>query len=971
MSGITSSVGPFSGINSGELISQLLALEGRPKALAQSRSSQLQSQRAALLDVNSTLLALKSAGGNIRTSKLFRSARATSSNESVLTAAASSGATPGSYRLTVARLVSTHQQISRGFTDRDATGVGATNVTIESGGGRLESDTSLGVLNGGAGVARGKIRLTDRAGATTVVDLSTAVTVGDVLSAINANGVARIAASVTDDGLTLTDSSGGSGLLKVENVSGYTTASSLGVANSGVASNTITGSRINSISGLSALSSLNDGTGVAIRSGSAVGTADLKITTRAGVELLVELGRRETVTTSGTPPVNTVTVVQTEATTLQQVVDRINTTTGNAGKVVASIDPATNRLVLQDTVGGAGNFKVEEGVGGDTPRTTARDLGILANVASTTINGRRLVATLNSTLASSLNGGDGLNLGDPLITPQFIITQKSNNAFVVDTITADDSLAQIVRKINTATGNPGTLVASLNRAGNGITITDSSTGGTQLSIVDDEGSIAAGLKIATAGDADGVVESGNLQTRWISEATRLADLNQKSGIGTGTIRLTDSTGQVNTVIITDTDKTVEDLLRKIDQSPSNVKARVNDTGDGILFYDAASPAGAVRIKVEDVSGTVAKKLNAATTAATTGPNQIDGTFEKSVALLATDTLNDIAAKINAAGAGVSAAIIADGASATPFRLTLTARASGAIGRSIADFTGVDLSLTSLTEPRDAAAFFGAADPAQAILLTSAVNRIDGAVTGLSIDLKSASTTSVEVVVSRDLGAIEGGIDTLVSSFNKALEKIQKYDAYDAETKKAGILLGDGTIATIRAGIFRVAQGTVQNVSGRYQRLTDVGVRVASGGKLEFDKARFRDAYNTDPQAVEDLFAAFEQEATNNNLGPNGEPLPGGATTTTPASVPKVTSAGMGELFRILGESLTSSVDGVLTRRDKALDAQITVQTKRIEAFDQALSRKRAKLERQFQAMEKAIASLKTQQNSLGSIGPVR
>lgn len=969
MSGITSSVGPFSGINSGELISQLLALEGRPKALAQSRSSQLQAQRAALLDVNSTLLALKSAGGNIRTSKLFRAARATSSNESVLTATASSGATPGSYRLTVARLVSTHQQISRGFTDRDATGVGATNVTIESGGGRLESDTSLGVLNGGAGVSRGKIRLTDRAGATTVVDLSTAATVGDVLSAINANGVARITASVTDDGLTLTDESGGSGLLKVENVSGYTTATSLGVANSGVASNTIAGTRINTISGLSALSNLNDGTGVAIRAGSAVGVADIKITTRAGVELLVELGRRETVT--GTPPNTTITVVQTEATTLQQVVDRINNTTGNAGKVVASIDSTTNRIVLQDTVGGAGNFKVEEGAGGDTPRTTARDLGILANVASTTINGRRLVATLNSTLASSLNGGDGLDLGDPLITPQFIITQKNNNAFVVDTITANDSLAQIVRKINTATGNPGTLVASLNRAGNGITITDSSTGATPLSIVDDEGSIAAGLKIATAGDADGVVESGNLQTRWISEATKLADLNQKSGVGTGTIRLTDSTGQVNTVIITDTDKTVEDLLRKINDSPSNVQARINDTGDGILFYDAAAVPGAVRIKVEDASGTVAKKLNAATTAATAGPNQIDGSFEKSVALLATDTLNDIAAKINAAGAGVSAAIIADGASATPFRLTLTAKASGAIGRSITDFTGVDLSLTSLTEPRDAAAFFGAADPAHAILLTSAVNRIDGAVTGLSIDLKSASTTSVEVVVSRDVGAIEGGLDTLVSSFNKVLEKLQKYDAYDPDTKKAGILLGDGTLSTVRAGIYRVAQGTVQNVSGRYQRLTDVGVRVASGGKLEFDKARFRDAYNTDPQAVEDLFAAFEQEATSNNLGPNGEPLPTGVATTTPASVPKVTSAGFGELFRILGESLTSSVDGVLTRRDRALDAQITVQSKRIEAFDQALSRKRAKLERQFQAMEKAIASLKTQQNSLGSIGSVR
>ncbi len=990
MSGISTSVGPFSGINSGELINQLLAVEARPKQLAQARVGSLQSQRAALLDINSTLLALKTASGAIRTNKTFKSAKAVSSNEAVLTATASNTASPGAYKLNVSRLVSTQQQISRGFIDRDTTGVQATKVTIETGGGRVESETSLAALNGGAGVARGKIRLTDRSGATSVVDLSTAVTVADVLSAINSNGTAQVTASVVDDRLEITDTSGStSGNLKIENVAGYTTAASLGIATSGsgVAASAFSGSRINYVGASTPLSSLNDGAGVSFRSGLAVGTADIKITARDGTVLNIELGRREISGPGpepGDPPV--ITVSQTAATTLQDVVDRINNNAANGGsasvvgdelKVTASIDPTSNRLVLTDRTGSTSTaLAVAEGDATDATRTTARDLGLTGPSSGVTLNGRRLISTINSTLASTLNGGSGLNLGDPLITPQFFITQKSGNNFGVDTITGDDSLAQIVRKINTASGNPGTLVATINRAGNGIVITDTSSGAGSLVIADDEGQIAVGLKIATNGDADGVVESGNLQARWISASTRLADLNQKTGVGTGVIRLTDSTGQSNTVTIGDSLKTIDDLIKTINASPTKVKARINATGDGLLFEDTASPAGASKIKVEDVSGSVARRLNVAaeSASATVGLNKIDGTFEKTVTLLATDTLNDIAGKINAAGAGVTAAIISDGASAAPHRLTFTARASGAIGRSIVDFTaaaGVDLGITTLTEGRDAVAFFGAADPAQGILLSNNANTLDNAITGVSIDLKTTSTAPVEIVVSRDTAAIEGGIEAIVSAFNKVLEKLKRYDAYDADTKKAGILLGDSSVATVRSGIYRVAQGTAQNVSGRYQRLTDVGVKVGSGGKLEFDRTRFRDAYNTDPQAVEDLFGAFTQEAPSSSVGPNGEPLPAGAQTTTPASTPRVTTAGLAEQFRILSDGLTNGVDGVLTRRDRAIEGQIGVQSDRIESFDAALDRKRARLERQFQAMEQAIASLRTQQSALGSITAIR
>ena len=52
-------------------------------------------------------------------------------------------------------------------------------------------------LNGGAGVQRGKIRITDRSGAVATIDLSFARTVDDVLQAINSNEDISVTASPT------------------------------------------------------------------------------------------------------------------------------------------------------------------------------------------------------------------------------------------------------------------------------------------------------------------------------------------------------------------------------------------------------------------------------------------------------------------------------------------------------------------------------------------------------------------------------------------------------------------------------------------------------------------------------------------------------------------------------------------------------------------------------------------------------
>jgi flagellar hook-associated protein 2 len=269
MGGISSSVGAISGIDTGRLIEQLLAVESRPRVQFQSRILQLQGQQGAFLDLNSKLTAVKNALEGIRTSNTFQKKTASSSDEDVMTATATVDAAPGNYSFLVDRLVTSQQNLSRGFVDRSATAVGMTSVTFEPGKARLDADTNLADLNDGEGIARGKIQVTDGAGRSATVDLSRAITVQDVLNAINSNGTATVEASVRDGRFVIRDTSGSPSATAptVANSQGSTTAASLGLTTASSATGTTrSGALVYGLNRNTAIRSLNDGNGVAIKS---------------------------------------------------------------------------------------------------------------------------------------------------------------------------------------------------------------------------------------------------------------------------------------------------------------------------------------------------------------------------------------------------------------------------------------------------------------------------------------------------------------------------------------------------------------------------------------------------------------------------------------------------------------------------------------------------------------------------------
>ncbi|MCA9286086.1 MAG: flagellar filament capping protein FliD [Phycisphaerales bacterium] len=1076
MGTITTGIGLISGINTAQLIDQLMGVEAQVKIPIQRKIAKTQASKTALLDVNARLLNLKNAGQKFRLQSIFRTASATSSVESILTALAGTEATPGNYSFIVKQLASTSQKLSKGFTDKSVTPLGLDALTFEFGAGKLARNIDLADLNGGDGVRRGKIVITDSAGGSATVNLSNATTMQEVLDRINDASGVSVTASIDGDRLRLVDGAGGGGSMSVANAGGSNAATDLGIVGTAVGG-VLTGTQVNRLGGATNLTALNNGTGILVRNNVAdfridvggtvydidLGRVDAPITAstslsdlnngtgiainstsdddfsiitttgatvginlgqvvvdgevqdekvetvgellnRVNAELTEALGAGKVVlslradgkgfeltdTMMGTAnPLRTIgagangnetaqdlgiytgptggsgdtivgsvvpsTVDTPEASTIQDVITRINDQT--SGAVTASI--GADGVSLRLTASGGGSIAVLAGaVDGSSYGTaisekTLKGLGLLGLSGTGSIDGSRVLAGLGSVLASGLNGGAGLGGADSIT-----ITDRAGASFTLGGLDAYDSLSEIVNAINdAATANAVAVTLGVNGDGSGLQVIDSSGGSGVLDVAGTMAS-ALGIKDTVAGDK---LKGDNLQLRYMDESTLLSSLRGGKGIGTGKLKLTDSAGASAVLDIGTDARTVYDVMAEINSRGLFIEARINSNGDGIELVDTNTSPPVSAMKVESVSGSVGSNLGLVGAAETAGGN-IVGSLAKTVEFDPSDALDDVVKKINDAGIGVNASIINAGSGAKPYMLNLTSAIGGRAGELVIDTGGVDLGLTTLSEAKDAEVFFGSNDPAKGILLRSGTNEVKDAVAGLTLNLVSASEQAVNVSVTRDTTTIMEAVKDFVTTINDVLGRINDYDSYDPDTEERGPLLGDPTVARIRTAVYGLVQGSAKGVTGDYTRLSQVGIKVGKNGELTVDEAKFLKAYEDAPDAVEALFAAYEKETVTNE-----EVAPG---ITISKFDETFSTVGFGDLFAQLVEGFTDPEKGAVTKADEGFQKVIDASNDRLEQIDERLLAKRARLEAQFVAMERALSQLQGQQGALASLSQI-
>ncbi|MEM6313436.1 MAG: flagellar filament capping protein FliD, partial [Planctomycetota bacterium] len=816
MGTISSGVGLASGINSQQIIDQLMQIEARPRTLYEQRIAGNESRRLAYTTLETRLTSLRLAGQQLKLSQKFQAATAKSANEDVVVATAADRAATGSFQVRVARLASSQQTVSQGFAAPDAS-LGLGNLTFELGGKGLRSEASINDLRGGQGISAGLFRITDRSGDSAVIDTTGVADLDELALRISRNTGVNVQAEIDDGKLVLTDFTGGTGTLAVRDIDG-TAAAELGIDKQ-AATDTLTGTKLDGLAETTVLASLNDGRGISVDN-----NADLTVNLRDGSSFDVNL---------------------TDARTIGDVIDAFDTAAG--GDATLSING--NRLTINDAttplIPGTGSTSVASANGS----TAFSDLGLTGSSTTGTFQGRQIIASSGSVLVSSLAGGSSIDTASGLTV--------TNRAGVTTTIdTQADDVAALLDKINNAGAG---VEARINSAGNGIDLIDTSGGTGDLIIAEDTGTTAADLGLlgtfGTPANPDTPDARGaNLQRQWIYASTEVSDLDGGNGLGTGTLEFVNSAGDTFEIEIDDEITSVGQLLETInDQGAAfNVQVGVNANGDGFTVTDTAG--GATQLRVSDTEGQVGRALRIAGEAET-GETTINGSYETVVEVAASDTLDEVITKINESDAGVAATLLNDGGT-SPYRLSLTGRRPGLAGQVLIDGGTTDLRTRQLSEASDALAYIGGG--ADAIAVSSKSNTITDAIRNVTFELTGVSDQAINVDVSSDTKPVKDELTKLVDGFNETINEIKSLTDFDVETGRRGQLLGESAVQRIESELYAILRDRVVE-GGSYQRLGDIGVNVTDGGELAFDEARFDAAYADDPRAVERLFTAVSTE----------------------------------------------------------------------------------------------------------------
>ncbi len=906
MSNLSISTGLISGLDFDSLVKALALNQQRAIDKLDARSQEFEIKKTSIDVLEANLLALNSTVTALQGKVTFEQFSISNSADQQLRVSALKSAQPGNYVFQALQRASAHQSLSRGFANGDTQKVGQGTLTIAQGG-FLDQPTLLEGLNDGSGVRRGLIRVQDRSGASAVIDLSRALHVDDVLARINENPDISVEARVVDGQFVLTDSSGGLGNLSVVDLNGGNTALDLGLRQS-VASATLNGEVVYRVTENFNLAQLNDGNKIRTLQGA----ADMRISLADGSKVEVNLDG---------------------VTTLGEVLEKINTATGNNGKVNAALNEG--RIVLTDNTSGGGALQVED----INQMTVVRQLGLDAQAAGDTLTGQRLSAGMNSVLLRNLRGGQGIEEQG-----EISLTDRTGRTATID-LSQAETLNEILEAINSATdddtGEPLFLRATLNPQKNGIQISDTSGSTTgNLVIADLAGStVAADLNIAIDA-ASSQVNSGNLSLRYVNEATSLEKYAPGGGaVELGMFRVVDSNGSVGVINLSSAVKNVGDVIQRINANTSiSVRAELNETGDGFVLIDEAGGSGTLRVEELGEASTAADlRLLGEAYVDDQGQQRLSSRKVVQVQVDEDDTLEDLVEKLNDSGGLVTASIFNDGSTFNPMRLSVSSKESGRASRLMIDDGGLGLNFGTIVEARDARLQVGE-DPATSFLLTSSTNSFKQVVQGIDIDIRNVGTTPANVDISPNVENVFERIQQFVTNYNQFVDVGAELTRFDPANNQRGVLQGDGIVLRATTRMNNLFFSRVGNSNEALQSLSALGIRVGDQGKLTLDEDRLRSMLNTQLSDVKKFFTAEET----------------------------------GFATRLKGtlESLTDQFDGLFALEKNVLSSSIDRTQVRVEQLTELMESRKRRLLNQFVAMENVIGSLQFQQNALGALKPM-
>jgi flagellar hook-associated protein 2 len=568
-----------------DTVDQLIAISARPRDLLMQRNQRLQAEQIGVTDLTASVIGVQLSIQSLRNSSLFDRTVVSVPDGSALSTNVTGNPTAGTYQFTPIKQAQAHQLLSGGIASRDkAFGGGEVSIRF---GGFVDQSVALDDLNGGAGVERGQIRITDRSGLSEIVDLRFARTIDDVVRAINSANNVDITASVDGDSLKLTDHTSAGQVtanLRVQEVGLTTTASDLGLAGVNTSADEATGHDVLRLHDSLRLDRLNDGNGVNLKQG----VADLQVDLQDGTSLQVDFFAQ-----SKGPTMSTGTVSAANGDDADITFTSVGSGESFDGYDISFVndDDITvgNETVEIDTIAKTLRFNIDEG--------NTRGVHVISALNND--------ATANQVFTAAPGlGGDGTGVVD--------VTDSATTSGGAIAYNNESTIGEVIATIDAV--DPAKLQARISAGGDSIELVDLTSGASTFSATSLlGGSVAEDLGLTTTA-ASGVITGkrrlSGLKTVLLDSLAGGYSLGQL-----GTLDLTDRSGATATVNLASAE-TLDDVIQAINGTGIGIAARVNSSRNGLLVEDTSGGASNLIIANSGDSTTTADKLRIATNAAT-------------------------------------------------------------------------------------------------------------------------------------------------------------------------------------------------------------------------------------------------------------------------------------------------------------------------------------------------------------------
>ena len=311
-----------------------------------------------------------------------------------------------------------------------------------------------------------------------------------------------------------------------------------------------------------------------------------------------------------------------------------------------------------------------------------------------------------------------------------------------------------------------------------------------------------------------------------------------------------------------------------------------------------------------------------------------------------DTPQGVVDAINNASAGLSAYLVNTGSAYkvvvggktgadSAFTISATDKFSGDTTTS-----GFDFSSTNLQDAIDAAL------TVDGVAVTSSSNLVSDSIPGVTLTLKSTSSTAVALDINNDTSTAKTKVNALVTAYNdvNALMDEVTNPASTMDTY-GGTLVGNSTVRTLRDQLRSLvtAQSTTAP-SSNVAYLHDIGVEIDKTGKMTVNTVKLDMAMDTDFSNTVKLLSGNQEQLSEYD-------------TFTKAGIAGEASRTIAKMLKINGTISTESTNAT-TRVSKYKDD--------LAALDERMSRLLDRYTKQFASMDSIVGQTKSTQTGLTS-----